>query len=315
MAARKIPFNHKLLSKYKYLSIFILTCLMSSVSVVRAEPSVDNAPESRPNPFEARIEQERKIRNDPFVLIPYKPNYLLATWDDTLDEQDKDNEPYETKFQISFKIPITPVDRDWTLYFAYTQLAVWQMANTAQSAPFRDTNYEPELMLYYVPKQAYFMGMRLRLMNFGIFNHQSNGQTVDKSRSWNRSYLETIFEIDRHYLGLKAWHRWKERPKNDPDDSEGDDNPNIEDYVGHGEIKYLYVGDEKNMGLTIRDTFHLNRDRHGSIQFDYTFPFSSFKKKGLRAYVQYFNGYGETLIDYDKKRERFGIGVMLADWL
>ena len=267
------------------------------------------------SPFEKRTYNERKIRNAPFVLIPYKPNYLLASWDDTLDEQDEANEPYETKFQLSFKIPLTAPDREWTLYFGYTQLSVWQMANTAHSSPFRDNNYEPEVMLYYVPEQALIGGIKLRLINFGIFNHQSNGQSGEKSRSWNRSYIETVFEIDRHYIGLKAWHRWKERQKNGPNDPEGDDNPDIDEFIGHGEIKYLYAGEEHNFGITVRDNFHYNEHSYGSFQIDYTFPVDLFNKQGLRVYVQYFNGYGETLIDYNKKRERIGMGVILADWL
>jgi len=267
-------------------------------------------------PFRKRVYHERQIRHAPFVLIPHKPNYLLATWDDTLDEQDKNNEPYETKFQVSFKIPVTPEDKEWTLFFGYTQLSVWQMTNTSQSSPFRDNNYEPELMLYYVPQQAFFGSGRIRLINFGLFNHQSNGQSGEKSRSWNRSYIETVLEYNtNHYLGLKAWHRWEEDKKDGPNDPKGDDNPDIEDYIGHGEIKYLYASKDFNFGITGRDNFHYKKDRYGSYQLDLTFPVGLFVKDDLRIYIQYFDGYGETLIDYNQRRKRFGVGVILADWL
>lgn len=305
------------------LCVVIFVCLLNFIPFANAESEDDCVKKCKKDcqaeedmtPFDKRVKQERKIRGEPFVLIPHKPNYLLATWDDTLDEQDKNNEPYETKFQISFKIPVTPAGREWTLFFGYTQLSVWQMSNTSNSSPFRDTNFEPEAMLYYIPTQANFLGMRIRLINFGLFNHQSNGQSGENSRSWNRSYLETVLEAERHYIGLKAWYRWPEHAKTGPNDTQGDDNPNIEEYIGHGEIKYLYAGEENNFGITVRDNFHIDHDRYGSFQVDYSFPISLFMKQGLRVYLQYFNGYGETLIDYNKKRERIGMGVILADWL
>lgn len=184
------------------------------------------------------------------------------------------------------------------------------MLNDEHSSPFRDTNHEPELMLYRVTNTDIF-DWRLRLINFGLFNHQSNGKSPPNSRSWNRSYIEFVLENGDNYIGLKAWHRWQESQKKDPNDAMGDDNPDIEEYVGHGELRLFHVGQQHNIGLTIRNTLH--GDGRGSFQFDWTIPIS--EKEGLRFYIQYFKGYGETLIDYNHKRERFGIGLMLADWL
>ena len=266
-------------------------------------------------PFDCRVRHEHSIRNAPFVLIPHKPSYILASWDNTLDEQDEKNETYETKFQFSFKLPLLPFNDEWIAFFGYTQLSVWQMANKSNSSPFRDTNYEPEVMLYYIPKGGLFNGT-LRLINFGLFNHQSNGQSGDQSRSWNRSYIQAVFELNRHnYIALTAWHRHPERKKTGPNDAGGDDNEDIEKFVGREEIRYHYVGDIFNFSVSAKNNLNQDENSYGSYQVDFTFPLNLFKKKGLRAYIQYFNGYGETLIDYNQKRDRFGVGVILADWL
>lgn len=262
--------------------------------------------------FDRRACHERRLRYEPFVLVPHRPNYFLGSWVNDLEKQNEIYDDFETKFQISFKVPLTPRDDDtkWLLFFGYTQLSVWQMLNFEHSAPFRDTNFEPELMLYRLTNLEFF-DWKLRLINFGLINHQSNGQVPPYSRSWNRSYLEFIFENGDNYIGLKGWHRWKESHKDNPDDYEGDDNPDIEEYVGHGEIRMFHVGSSNNVGLVYRDNFHGNG--RGSIQLDWSFPV--WENKGIRFYAQYFNGYGETLIDYNIKRRRFGIGLMLADWL
>lgn len=262
--------------------------------------------------FDRRVCHEWRLRYEPFVLVPHKPSYFIASWVDDLDEQNAIYDDYETKFQISFKVPLSKHKKDtkWLLFFGYTQLSVWQMFNLDHSAPFRDTNFEPELMLFRLSNFD-ILGMKLRLINFGLINHQSNGKSPPESRSWNRSYLELIFERGSYYLSLKGWDRWDESQKENPGDYEGDDNPDIEDYVGHAEVRLFHVGERHNVGLVHRDNFH--GDGRGSTQIDWSFPV--WKNKGIRLYAQYFKGYGETLIDYNIKRERFGVGLMLADWL
>lgn len=266
-------------------------------------------------PFDCRVMYEKEISQQPFVMIPYRPSYILASWDSSLKEQDANNETYETKFQFSFKVPLWRITEEWIAYFGYTQISVWQMLNEEHSSPFRDTNFEPELMLYYLPKGGMFGGT-LRLVNIGLLNHQSNGRSGEFSRSWNRYYLQTVFEFGRHnYLSLTAWKRDPEKKKSNPSDPIGDDNEDIEKFVGDGEIKYHYIGEIYNFAVTARENFYQGNYDYGSYQLDFTMPTSLFRKKGLRIYFQYFNGYGETLIDYNKKRERFGMGVILADWL
>jgi len=112
-------------------------------------------------------------------------------------------------------------DLSWKRGFAaYTQLSLWQIYS--YSCPFRETNYEPELLLSFDTKFN-VLGSTNRLFIIGL-NHQSNGMGPDLSRSWNRIYIEFIAERGNFFTGLKSWCRI-------PEDVEEDDNPDIEDYL------------------------------------------------------------------------------------
>ena len=143
------------------------------------------------NFFEKRVCSEKLLRHQPFILIPYKPNYFIYSWVDNLNSQNPLFKNHEAKFQISFKVPINEHhdDTKWLWFLGYTQLSVWQMVNFDHSSPFRDTNFEPELMVSRLSNARLF-GWNLKLINFGILNHQSNGKSPPDSRSWNRSYID-----------------------------------------------------------------------------------------------------------------------------
>ena len=56
---------------------------------------------------------------------------------------------------------------------------------------------------------------------------------------------------------------------------------------------------------------NLRSENKGAIELGWSFPISS----RVKAYVKYFNGYGESLIEYNNAIESFGIGVLISDWL
>lgn len=97
--------------------------------------------------------------------------------------------------------------------------------------------------------------------------------------------------------------------KTDPYQASGDDNPNIEDYVGNAEFIGVYGVDEHRFTLTLRSNLQ-DIDR-GSAELTWSYPIVG----NLRLYTQYFNGYGESLIDYNYHNQRIGIGISLNDIL
>lgn len=206
----------------------------------------------------------------------------------------------EVTFQLSFKARLWRdiFGQDLTLWAAYTQRSFWQLYNFDDSSPFRDTNYEPELLLT-LGTRLDLLGLNLRFVQAGI-NHQSNGQSEPLSRSWNRIVANIGLERGRFSLLLKGWVRV-------PDAD--DDNPGMTHYLGCGEIRgFCFIGKHR-LGVMLRDNLNF-RENRGAVQLEWSFPMFAM----VAGYVQYFLGYGESMLDYDHKVHRIGIGFILADW-
>jgi phospholipase A1 len=271
------------------------------------------APEMTSAPVERRIVSESRIWGERFALLPHRPNYLLPYTHVTPTPGSTGGpvQRNEIKFQLSFKLPLTPplFEGRSALFFAYTGQAWWQAYNAERSSPFREYSHEPEIFAAWRPSGS-LLGWTPRLATAG-FVHQSNGNTNEFSRSWNRLFAELT--LDRHdgwWLALRPWWRIPEDPKSSPDVAEGDDNPDISQYVGDGEIRLGYAAGEHRWTATVRGS--LRNGGKGSVQLDWSRP-TGFSPQ-LRWYVQYFDGYGESLIDYRTHLRRIGFGVMLNDW-
>ena len=266
-----------------------------------------------------RLRMEYRVRDNRFAIIPHKPNYLLPVTfnhspnQDSLENagDDRQVDNVEVKFQVSFKTPFweKPFGENSALYFAYTGQSYWQAYNSDVSSPFRETNHEPEIFAAWATDWK-LGGWQVPYFSLGL-SHQSNGRSGLGSRSWNRIYTEFAFEQDRWVLSFKPWWRIPEDRKDDPLDPDGDDNPDIDDYMGYFELYSAYQWDNHNFGILLRN--NLRSDNKSAFQFDWTFPLDDEGK--LRGYVQYFNGYGESLIDYDRRVNRLGVGFVLTDWL
>lgn len=227
---------------------------------------------------------------------PTNPRLGATDYDYGIDNQ-------EAKYQISFKVPLLTgwLDDRTTLWFGYTQKSFWQVYNTDNSAPFRETNYEPEVFVRY--ETNYDLGPgRLNGVTLG-FNHESNGQSEPRSRSWNRIVGSAAYSYDRWLFILQPWYRLPE------DDSE-DDNEDIERYLGYANYMAIYKWSEDRT-LSLKLMNNLRSDNKTSVELGYSFPMGD----TIKGYVHYYNGYGESLIDYNERIQRIGIGIMLNDWL
>lgn len=270
-----------------------------------------------------RIRTEELAGESPYVLLPHRPNYILPlTWQARPSDKERDrmvehytgdpdtagtdgNDSLEAVFQISIKYPISTglLGKFSKLEMAYTNRSFWQAYNSDISRPFRETNHEPELILSWMTRNPWVDYVALSL------NHQSNGQSSSMSRSWNRIILQTVSTMDSGVLAVRAWWRIPEESKSDPWDPKDNDNPDIDDYMGPGEITYLHVMGNHTVQLMMRNNLNPDENR-GAFELGWTFPLN----KKLKGYVQYFNGYGESLIDYNRYQERIGVGIKLSDW-
>ncbi len=271
------------------------------------------------SPVIGRLESEMDAGHNPFLITPHKPNFVLPlTYNTTPNEEPFGQEEgalnkLEMKFQLSIKIPMTRRPLFWNsrLYAAYTGLSFWQAYNSKFSSPFRETNHEPEIFLL-IPQNRQIFGWTHRAIVLGA-NHQSNGRTGTLSRSWNRLYANFIFDRDNKVVSLKPWYRIPEHEKTDPSDSSGDDNPDILDYMGYGEFAMFLKYPHSTFGLLLRNNF--KEDNKGAVELSWSFPLARRFGSTLKGYIKYFNGYGESLIDYDARVNRLGIGVAINDWL
>ncbi len=266
-----------------------------------------------------RLGTELQTADNPFSILPHKPNYVLPlTFTTTsngapFERDGAELDKVEIEFQLSLKFPIANnlIFDGSRLFVAYTGLSFWQAYNQEFSSPFRETNHEPEVF-FIIPQHWELFDWKSKLIALGV-NHQSNGQTGRLSRSWNRVYANFIFEREGLVVSLRPWLRIPENEKKNIEDSKGDDNPDIEDFMGNGELTLLYKQRKHTFGIMLRNNF--KRTQYGAVEVSWSFPLKKEYWGGFKGYVKYFNGYGESLIDYNSRVNRIGVGIAINDWL
>ena len=279
--------------------------------VASADPEV--MPEVAPGGVDRRLESDRVAAVQPFTLMAHKPNYFMPVvynergWDPSLFQQasgnpDFRNESAEAQFQVSLKVPVMLdlLGDRMDIYAAYTNRSFWQVYNDEESQPFRETNHEPEIWAQFENDYSLF-GFRNVVNSVGLI-HQSNGRSGVLSRSWNRLFGNFVFQRRNIAFGFKPWIIIDDANEND----------DIEDYLGHGEFRIGWADDGHVLALMLRNQLESGFDR-GAVEMSWSFPL--FDYPYLKGYVQYFYGYGESLVDYDRKVNRLGVGISLTDWL
>ena len=259
--------------------------------------------------------------NDPHGILTvreHNPMYLMPVWYNSspnyapssptrgaaLQERFSDQKRIETKMQVSFKSKIAEdlFKSRADLWFGYTQKSDWQIYNQGRrSAPFRNTDYEPEIFITQPVKSRLPWGGRLRMLGVG-FAHQSNGQSRPESRSWNKVYAMAGMEWGKLTVIPRVWMRLFDSS------GEDNDNPDLTKYLGYGDVKLQYrLNDKHNFSTTLR---YNPKSGYGAAEAAYTFPI----KGKLQGVVRGFHGYGESLIDYNHKQSGIGFGLMFNGW-
>jgi phospholipase A1 len=274
-------------------------------SVARVDPdveaSLDLSPEkTRGFSLADHWELDQEHKRGVFNFRPHNVNYLMVT-----RTAHPNNEPYrpfrdlgdfttdlshnELVFQLSFKTKLveTAFDKPVDLWFGYTQNSFWQAGN-------RKTNYQPELMAV-TPLNFNVLGMHASYLNVGLV-HQSNGQASTLSRSWNRYYAQIGLERAGFTVLGRVWKRINESAAED-------NNPDIVNYMGHGDVNVTYRNNGHDYSALLRRNFSTNR---GAVQLSWAFPLAGH----FKGYVQYFSGYGQSLIDYNYYQNVAGVGLL-----
>lgn len=232
-------------------------------------------------------------------IAPHEANYFIYGADDPV-----------AKFQFSFKYKLLDF-RDLgaqrlvrTLHFAFTQRSLWDL--NGDSSPFYDTSYMPEIMyqsLTPMPEKA--SGMTW--LGFqAAFKHESNGRAGNQSRSLNVVYARTVFAFGQ----LAGWHALVV-PEVFDYVSSLDENPDIADYRGYGRLS-LVVGRNDGPSFTAL-LWAGKRFDHFSSQLDFSVPVRT-RYLNFETYflLQYFNGYGESLLSFRERSETVRAGISLV---
>ena len=261
-----------------------------------------------------RLALERSSQDNPFVITPHRRNYLMPysywsnpKWNDP-QRQGENLDSDEIKFQISLKAPLYNDFWDGsTLYMAFTGLFFWQAYNKTESSPFREINFTPEIFVA-KPVNWTLGPVKTELMSFGL-RHDSNGRNEPTSRSWNRLYVRHISQIGPYYVSLMPWYRIPEKDKDYPGDPRGDNNPDMEKYMGNFELEVSRAYGNHVVEVMLRN--NLRSENKGAGRINYSYPINE-RFKGL---VQVFTGYGDSMINYDDYETRFSLGILLTDTL
>ena len=266
--------------------------------------------------LDSRWELSPESKLGTFNLRGYKPVYalpLFATSSQNTRPQspNPDNtvqtpqplQNVEGKFQLSLKTKVWQgvFGDEGDLWVGYTQSSRWQVYNNKISRPFRETNYEPEAMLIFNTNYQ-VAGWDGRLLGIGV-NHESNGRSNPLSRSWNRVMGNIGFERDGWTVMFRPWWRVPEHGKDD-------NNPDISDYMGRGDVQIVHEWNGQEFGLMLRHSLRGGDRSHGAAQLSWAFPITG----NLRAYMELFKGYGESMIDYNHNATYLGVGISLLDW-
>lgn len=239
----------------------------------------------------------------PLAVSVYEPVYFIVGGDGGLN----------AKFQISLRFRLfddhgrlarrLPWIDD--LYLSFSQTALWDLGEL--SKPFKDSSYRPRLFYANYDLARYFDGN----LRFGVetgIGHESNGKEGDDSRSYNMLYARptlTFGDPD----GFRAYfaplvHNY----------IAASDNPDIEDYRGY--VDWLFGAGSKG-GLDFWGVLRKGtRSDYGSVELNASYPLSKLSGGDLTGWLllQYFNGYGESLLDYNRKLDsqlRLGIAIAL----
>lgn len=225
-------------------------------------------------------------------------------------EKEYDRKSNEVQFQLSIKLPLynNLFDTGADFFAAYTQQSFWQLYDNHNSSPFRETNYMPEVFLQWQPEMK-IGSSTLKKIRLSLI-HQSNGQDIGASRSWNRTEVSFVMNNKNISYGLRAWDRWEEDKKEDISKAEGDDNPDLEDYIGKQSYFVAYENDKYKLSLTHQNNIFGYDIGKGNSKLDVTLPSIS---ENFDFFIRYFHGYGESLIDYDVKINRISFGIIIAN--
>lgn len=226
------------------------------------------------------------LDNTEEVFSAHQPNYIISGAGDL-------------KLQLSFRYRLL---KKIPFFFGYTQRMFWDIHK--DSKPFHDINFQPELFYRFIIKDRF-----LKSIDTGVL-HYSNGKAEEESRSLNQvyasfnmvdhnnSYVNFVSSIQTFYTFDKEYT-----------------NQDYVNYVGYYKIHAGFMnlldrnGKNIDLGVSLFAGNHLVNFDKGAVEVNLKF---SFLKEYLNPDIllQYYHGYAQNLVDYDKEVDHIRVGFM-----
>jgi phospholipase A1 len=257
--------------------------------------------------------------NDLVMLVAKRDAVEALTTRGSADEEPplSENEPMyfvlgardgvTARFQLSFKYRLFDAgsgfggSQPWLagFYFAYTQTSLWDLSSDSKA--FRDTSYRPSLFWKWerTDNRTWIDGARVG------GEHESNGRDGPRSRSINVLFVQPEWRWavgGGNILFAPRLKRYMDK----------EENPDIEEYRGHVDWKLRYDTGGSWIASAMARTGTAGK---GSLQLDLARRTRDLKFGPVSGYVyfQYFNGWGEDILDYNVRRNaqlRVGFAIV-----
>lgn len=200
----------------------------------------------------------------------------------------------DAKFQISIRHRLTNTVLPFKtfLMLTYTQKCFWDIY--ADSAPFGDSNYNPGLTL----GKPIILENKLRGILSFAFEHESNGQDSINSRSWNYFLLSGSYYFNANFsVQGKVWAGWV-----------GDENKDLYKYRGYGlvALNYRTINDKLWFSAIVNP-----RTKIGNFNTQLELNLKLDSRENQYLFIQWYNGYGEGLLEYDQYTSMVRIGICI----
>lgn len=201
----------------------------------------------------------------------------------------------DVKFQLSISQRLTKskLPFDSYLFIQYTQKAFWDVFR--ESLPMRDLNFNPGIGLgHLIIRHNKYIGKAYLMLE-----HESNGRDSIDSRSWNKITLSCALVLNDNWeTQFKTWI-----PIID-----GENNKDILKYNGIFQfaVNYRTCNKRLQIGALITQRkawFSFNTQLELSYKFN--------KRENQFFFIQYYNGYGENLLEYNQYKNMLRVGFVI----
>jgi len=231
------------------------------------------------------------VESGPYFTL-YKDNYFIGGIP-IGDKIRTSNSNAKFQLSISQKLTRSKLPFDTYLFLQFTQKTIWNILE--ESLPMRDLNFNPGIGLgHLIIRKNKYMGM-----SYLMLEHESNGKDSLNSRSWNKITFGATYHLTKNFeVQGKIWI-----PIID-----GGNNKDILKYNGIGQMAICYQTDNERLKACLLTTF---RKSWWGLNTQWELSYKINHNENQYMFLQYYNGYGECLLDYNKFQSILRIGFVI----